>query len=246
MKSLFMGLYVIICTVGRPKVIAHRGYSSKFRENTWEAFEGALEVGADMVELDLVLTKDNKVFVNHDLGIEGRLVRDMELKEALSLVPGSMEISEVLKWAEERGIGLYLDIKDKDMIYVLTEVLKGFGRRTSIVVSSSDDFSFMKRFKELNEHILTALLFRDVLPPEDMVSLARKYNGDIIHPCWESKHPFPHTLISSQDIKYMKAEGFKVVCWHEERKEELKHLVKKGFWGITTNNPLRLKKVIGN
>ncbi|RLJ70677.1 glycerophosphoryl diester phosphodiesterase [Hydrogenivirga caldilitoris] len=228
----------------KPKIIAHRGYSSKFRENTWEAFEGAYQVRADMIELDLVLTKDRKIFVNHDLNINGKLIRDMNLEEAKKMIPGSMEVSEVLKWTEDRGIGLYLDIKDRDMIEELTHILKDFGYKTDIVVSSSDDFPFMRRFKELNDHILTALLFRNVLPPEDMVSLARKYQGDIIHPCWEDKHPFPHTLISSEDIEHMKGEGFEVVCWHEERESELRELVKKGFWGITTNDPEKLRDIV--
>jgi len=42
----------------------------------------------------------------------------------------------------------------------------------------------------------------------------------------------------------MNSEGFEVVCWHEERKEELKELVRKGFWGITTNDPEKLKVLI--
>jgi len=228
----------------RPKVIAHRGFSSKFRENTWRAFEEAYRAGADFIELDLVLTKDGKIFVNHDLDIEGVLVRDMSLEEAKGKIPDSMEVVEVLEWAEEKGIGLYLDIKDRDMIGELTEILKDFGGKGNIVVSSSDDFPFMRRFKELNEHVLTALLFRNLLPPEDMVSFAKKYHGDIIHPCWEKKHPYPSTLITSEDIKFMNSEGFEVVCWHEEREEELKELVKKGFWGITTNDPEALGRIL--
>ncbi len=228
----------------RPMIIAHRVYSSRFRENTWSAFEGAYEVGAHMIELDLVLTRDRRIFVNHDLDIEGELLRNMSLEEAKGRVPGSMELVEVLKWAEEKGIGLYLDIKDREMVGELTEVLKDFGHSTSIVVSSSDDFPFMRRFKELNDHILTALLFRNVLPPEDMVAFGRKYHGDIIHPCWENKHPFPHTLITREDVEHMNSEGFEVVCWHEEREDELRELVKKGFWGITTNDPEKLKEII--
>ncbi len=227
-----------------PKVIAHRGYSALFRENTWSAFERALYAGADMVELDLVLTKDEKIFVNHNLSIGTVPVRDMLLEEAMSLIPGSMELEEVLGWADQKGMGLYLDIKDRDMIDILTDILKDFGRNTEVVVSSSDDFPFMKKFKEKNNHVLTALLFRNLLPPEEMVGLAKKYWGDIIHPCWEDKHPRPHTLISREDIEHMRSEGYKVVCWHEEREEELKELITKGFWGITTNEPLLLKRMI--
>ncbi|NPA41695.1 MAG: glycerophosphodiester phosphodiesterase [Aquificae bacterium] len=228
----------------KPKIIAHRGYSSAYRENTWSAFKGAHEVGSDMIELDLVLTRDGKIFVNHDLDFKGTPIRDMELADLKRLIPDSAELEEVISWSQDSGIGLYLDIKDRDMIDVLTDVLKDINPKSNVVVSSSDDFPFMRRFKDRNSHIKTALLFRNLLPVEDMVALSRKYNGDIIHPCWENKHPTPHKLISEEDILHMNSEGFEVVCWHEEREEELRELIKKGFWGITTNNPQLLKHLI--
>ena len=230
----------------RPLVIAHRGFSSKYPENTWSAFESAFREGADLIELDLVLTRDRRIFVNHDLEIEGVPVRELKLEEARSMVDGSMELTEVLEWAEGKGIGLYLDIKDRDMLGELTSVLKDFGSETTIVVSSADDFPFMRRFKELNDHILTALLFRNLLPPEDMVELSRKYSGDIIHPCWEDKDPYPSTLLDGESIRYMNGEGFQVVCWHEEREDELRALAGKGFWGITTNDPPLLRRILSD
>ncbi len=226
----------------RPRIIAHRGYSARYRENTWSAFEGAHRAGADLIELDLVLTADGRIFVNHDLDIEGRLVRHMSLEDAKSRIPGSMSLEELLLWAEERGIGLYLDVKDRDMLPQLTDLLRDV--RGNVIVSSSDDFLFMRSFKERNDHIMTALLFRSVLPAEDMVLLARKFQGDIIHPCWEGRHPYPHTLINEEEIAQMKAEGFEVVCWHEERREELEKLAVKGFWGITTNDPPLLREIL--
>jgi glycerophosphoryl diester phosphodiesterase len=227
----------------KPLIIAHRGYSSKFPENTWDAFNGALSAGADIIELDLVLTSDRKIFVNHDLHINGVPVRSMDLSTALSLVPGSMELTDVLEWAIDKRTGLYLDIKDRAMIGELTSVIKDAGD-IEIVVSSSDDFPFMRKLKEMNDNILTALLFRNLLPAEDMIEIALRYGGDIIHPCWEDKDPFPSSLISPEDVEMMEGEGFRVVCWHEEREEELKRLSKKGFWGITTNDPSLLRKIL--
>ena len=228
----------------KPKIIAHRGYSSRYRENTRSAFEAAHKAGADIIELDLVLTKDGRIFVNHDLDVKGKLVRHMNLEELKDVVPDSMSLEEVLLWAEGKGVGLYLDVKDRDMLFPLSEILRDLGRNISVVVSSSDDFLFMRRFKDRNSHILTALLFRSVLPPEDMIHLARKYGGDIIHPCWEKRHPYPHSLLGEEDIACMRAEGFEVVCWHEERRDELEKLVEKGFWGITTNDPVLLKGLL--
>jgi glycerophosphoryl diester phosphodiesterase len=51
-------------------VIAHRGFSGAAPENTLAAFRKAVEVGSDMVELDVQLSKDGKVVVIHDETLE--------------------------------------------------------------------------------------------------------------------------------------------------------------------------------
>jgi glycerophosphoryl diester phosphodiesterase len=50
----------------RPLLIGHRGYPARFPENTPAAFEGAMQAGCDMIELDVTLTRDRKVVVIHD------------------------------------------------------------------------------------------------------------------------------------------------------------------------------------
>ena len=52
------------------KVMAHRGYSGKYPENTMLAFEEAAKTGADGIELDVQLTKDGQVVVIHDERID--------------------------------------------------------------------------------------------------------------------------------------------------------------------------------
>ena len=49
-----------------PLVIAHRGFSGLYPENTLVAFEKASDLGVDMIELDVTLTRDGKVIVLHD------------------------------------------------------------------------------------------------------------------------------------------------------------------------------------
>ena len=51
-------------------VIAHRGASGTHPENTMAAFRRAVELGADMVELDVQLTRDGEVVVFHDAMLE--------------------------------------------------------------------------------------------------------------------------------------------------------------------------------
>ncbi len=50
-------------------VIAHRGASVEERENTLPAFERAIELGADYVELDVQVTSDGVLVVFHDLDL---------------------------------------------------------------------------------------------------------------------------------------------------------------------------------
>lgn len=58
-----------------PQCIAHRGYSTKFPENTLAAFKAAVDVGAHALEMDLQLTKDGIVVVSHDPTLESQFGR---------------------------------------------------------------------------------------------------------------------------------------------------------------------------
>ena len=56
-----------------PLIIAHRGDVTNAPENTISAFQKALELGADGIELDVRLTKDDQLVVFHDLASSERL-----------------------------------------------------------------------------------------------------------------------------------------------------------------------------
>ena len=55
-----------------PLNIAHQGGEDEFPSNTMYAFRKALRVGADMLELDIGVTKDGKVIVMHDTTVDGK------------------------------------------------------------------------------------------------------------------------------------------------------------------------------
>lgn len=59
----------------RPLVIAHRGHSARYPENTLEAYRAAIVSGADLVETDARLSADGVVIASHDpdlLRVAGR------------------------------------------------------------------------------------------------------------------------------------------------------------------------------
>lgn len=74
-------------------VAGHRGYKTKYPENTLISFKKALDVGVDMIEFDLNLTKDHKLVVIHDEKVDrttngSGYVRDMLLCEVKELDAG--------------------------------------------------------------------------------------------------------------------------------------------------------------
>ena len=52
------------------EVAAHRGNVDGFPENTMPAFESAYDIGVDMIELDLRMTKDGEIVVIHDATVD--------------------------------------------------------------------------------------------------------------------------------------------------------------------------------
>lgn len=94
-------------------VIAHRGASWDERENTLPAFERAIAVGADYVELDVQMSADDALVVFHDLDLDrltplsGPLRRRSlaELREV-----GVPTLAEVLELTDGR-IGVMAELK---------------------------------------------------------------------------------------------------------------------------------------
>jgi glycerophosphoryl diester phosphodiesterase len=52
-----------------PSIVAHRGASAAYPENTLESFQGGIDAGADAVELDVRMTADGVPVIMHDLDV---------------------------------------------------------------------------------------------------------------------------------------------------------------------------------
>ncbi|MFH5880023.1 glycerophosphodiester phosphodiesterase [Arthrobacter sp. NA-172] len=58
-----------IASTEKTRATAHRGDSSNFLENTLPAISSAIEAGADLVEVDVRVTKDGQVILLHDASL---------------------------------------------------------------------------------------------------------------------------------------------------------------------------------
>ncbi len=63
--------------------VAHRGFSATAPENTLTAFEKGIEAGANMLEMDVMMTADSQVIVFHDFRL-GRTTNGSGLVKALT------------------------------------------------------------------------------------------------------------------------------------------------------------------
>lgn len=69
------------CRSGLCRVVAHRGYSAAFPENSLESYERAIAAGADVVEIDLRKSCDGAVVCHHDATTDGANIADLSLHE---------------------------------------------------------------------------------------------------------------------------------------------------------------------
>ena len=76
-------------------VIAHRGASWELPENTLPAFERAIEMGADAIELDVRADADGRLVLTHDPVVRGAAYPTLE--EALDLCRGRIPLMVELK-----------------------------------------------------------------------------------------------------------------------------------------------------
>src|SRR5476649_362943 len=132
----------------RPLIIAHRGFSSRYLENTLASVNAALQLGVDFVEVDVQETRDGELIVFHDYrlnricGARGR-VRHKTLMEIQQLNPQIPTLREVLTACRGRARVL-IEIKGADPRKVAGVIAKLRMEREVIVFSLS--VARMKQF----------------------------------------------------------------------------------------------------
>lgn len=128
-----------------PRIIAHRGASGHAPENTLAAIRKAHELGATWVEFDCMLSKDGRVFLNHDETLERTAgvnfrASDLELADLVHLDVGTWfspdfagetvpTFREVMMLLSELGMGANVEIKP----------CKGFETDTGLAVAKEID-----------------------------------------------------------------------------------------------------------
>lgn len=160
----------------QPKIIAHRGASSDAPENTIAAIEKAIEDGADAIEIDIRLTKDNVPVLIHDARL-GRTTNDTQNRLVSSLTYAEIQQFDAGSWFSNEYIGekiptleeaikvidhradIFIELKDsnEDLLEYIIELAETYNVTNEIWILSFDE-STLKSIKEKNEQIETVLL----------------------------------------------------------------------------------------
>lgn len=230
------------------RVIAHRGYSGRYPENTMLAFRKAAEAGCDGIELDVQLTKDNVVVVIHDERIDRTTdgcgsVKDYTYEElktfnAAKLFPGVAEFEhiptfeEYCAWVADEGIITNIEIKTGVYYYPEIEkktidIIQKYGLESKVLFSSFNHMSLVKVKELMPEAPCCALL-------------GEKGMGNAGYYCHTHGFAYYHPGypgITDETVTGCKEYGIRMNVWTVNDMDALERLYDWGCDGIITNYP---------
>ena len=208
-------------------VWAHRGASTVEVENTVAAFEAAVRLGADGVELDVRATADGAPAVHHDARLsDGRAIADVTAAELPTYVPlleaaldacGSLVVNIEIK--EPRSIA--------DAVAVLIRA-RGIADR---VVVSSFDLATIDRVRAIDGCVPTGFL---AAPPHR--TLAARALSVCLRHGHRAFHPH-HRAVDARLIDRAHEAGVAVNTWTVDNPSRMTALAAIGVDAIVTNVP---------
>lgn len=225
------------------QVVAHRGSSALYAENSWAAFNAAVADGADAIECDVQGTLDGVLVIRHDLAVGQKLVAQCTAAEIESLEPDLVRLTDLLDWAPSTGIDLLIEVKDPAFAEPVGDVIVAGSWRERTVVGGFHGPA-LAAVKSRTPSIATSLMVGTVIGPYDLERLAKTYKADGVHLCWEARSPHPHRLLDATTVARLHKARLAVTLWHEEREDELRALVALRPDAICTNTPAILRRIV--
>lgn len=241
-----------LSTFKRPLIIAHRGYREKYPENTHAAYRAAMGAQADMIEMDVMLSRDRKLVVIHDNTLErttnGRgPVSNYTLEELKRLDAGSWfdsrfsqeRIPTLQEALDQMANNVLINIELKAGLYKadrpygiverqIVELIKEKDICDSVLISSFE--------REMLEYI-------SKMDDSLSVGLISKYPADSRNKelCTRlhvfSWHP-NCTGLNYEHVKTMHDINIKIFPYNVDSLAQYEKVAKMGVDGVITSNPV--------
>src|SRR5699024_2850280 len=236
--------------------IAHRGASRTTPEHTFVAYDKAIELDADYIEVDLQMTKDNKLIAMHDSKVDRTtdgtgFVKDKNIAQINKLDAGSWfkkkyknekvpELADILKKYYKKS-NFYIETKnpeiypgmDKKLIEELNKkvLLSKYKLKKGKVIIQSFSESSLVNIHKINKNITLIKLIDDneinELSDKELQRLSKFIYGIGIS----------QKNVDVALIKRAHKNGLKVHVFTLNSQEEVKEMKKMGVDGGFNNNP---------
>lgn len=237
-----------------PLVIAHRGASLYAPENTIAAFELAVEMGADAIELDTMLTTDGTPIVIHDQSLERTTngsgsVASKEVAELLLLDAGSMfdarfagekipTLEEVFS-AVGNKILINVELKNYASPFdrlpgIVVDLVRDAGLSDRVILSSFNPIALIKAQRASNKIRRAALIGSG---PKIVRGIIERFTD------YFALHP-EVSLVDQRMVDNHHNAGHKVNVWTVNEESVMMKLLSMGVDGLITDTPDTAKKVI--
>lgn len=240
----------------KPWVIAHRGSSGEFPENSLLAFRDAIQSHADIIEMDLQLTADGQIVVFHDEFVErifkrnsGKKIKDYTFSELSKFdigswynpkfkdlrIPTLIEVFENLP--DDTSYILELKSKEEELIRSVFHTMKTLKAGLGIGYISVRDIESFEFCNEMSSKHKIGLMQKKRTPEETIDEIIRN-EIEIIQIRWRNWKP--------EDWKKLEELEIIVTAFDANKREEFEFLTHKKVNGILTNYPKQLYEFLYN
>jgi glycerophosphoryl diester phosphodiesterase len=235
----------------RQLLTGHRGAAAYARGNSLASFLRALEMGADILECDVRMTRDRALVLAHD-GIvgQGRAVARIAWETEASLrarEPDLLSLADLLALVRERGVLLNVDLKAPEAEVALIGMLSAHDLLHRTVVTSRASYQ-LRRLRALAPALRLGIS-KGSSPPRGprgapewaaLVSqrpLLPRLLPDILYRARADAAYLQFRLITPPLVAALHRAGFGLYAWTVDRPDDAERLIGWGVDGITTNRP---------
>ena len=154
--------------------IAHRGYSAKYKDNSWPAFKNVKDKGFDMIEIDIQLCKSGEIIIYHDLFLKNQRIINLTLKEIKKLKKSIVTLKEFFKYFDSNEQLVYFDMKGDDKLaHRLFCFIKTYNINLNKIICCSFNKKHIDYLKLKLPEINVGFITSNKLAPEDLESLTQ-------------------------------------------------------------------------
>lgn len=225
-----------------PLVIGHRGAMGHETENSLASVQKALDLGVDMIEIDVFRIRSGEILVFHDKTVErltngGGNIEDYNIVAAKSLtLRGNHKIpqlQDVLRLVDKKA-KLNIELKGTNTAdrvnFIIERYIENQGWTLDQFLISSFNWQELSEIRKMNAEIEIAVLAEG--DPLKAIPVAKELNAVAINP--------DYRLLTKSNVDAIHKAGFKVYTWTVNDPEDIEKLKKMGVDGIFSDYPERI------